>query len=161
MFRRREHTEQDAAEVVLERLSLRPPPWPKQLHRIRRDRFAPSFADGSSALARRGSWIVQAVVGGQALGYAWAVPALGKDSACYIEEVAVAVDSSNRGLGTELVRELAQWLPELGFSLLRVSALHDAEQQRREAWFLRMGFVVLEAGMYGGETRVIANGGST
>jgi ribosomal protein S18 acetylase RimI-like enzyme len=141
--------------IRYERMSIRPPPWPKALASIRRATFEPRFVESAPAMSRRGSWVVQAVAGRIPIGYAWLVPMAGADRGCYVEEVAVQAGLRDRGVGSALILEAARWMSEQGYEMIGMSSLADAARARREAWFVGLGFVDAGGGMFTAATQAI------
>jgi hypothetical protein len=107
-------------------------------------------------MARYGSWVVEAVLGHEVIGYAWIVRAVGDDGGCYAEEAAVRDGFRERGVGSGLVREAARWMAEQRFRWIGATSLHDAHQERREAWLSRLGFARTSSGMFRAPPEVIA-----
>jgi GNAT superfamily N-acetyltransferase len=125
-----------------------PDTWPRSLLAVRRDVLPADFIDVECPMAWHGSWVVVASIGRQALGYAWGRPFVGEDDACYIEEVAVRRAWHGRGIGTELISRMASWMDADGRHTCGLTPLHDDDEQRRAAWFARLGFHKDVYGMY-------------
>jgi ribosomal protein S18 acetylase RimI-like enzyme len=115
---------------------------------MRRREFGRRFARSRPAAARYGSWVAVTTLHGNYVGYAWVVPMVGDDDACYLEEIVVTPDHRDRGLGTRLVREAATWMSEQGFVTMATASLGDIRKERREAWFVALGFRARTGGMY-------------
>ena len=141
--------------IRYERMRIRPPPWPKALASIRQTTFEPRFVESSPGASRRGSWVVQAVAGRIPIGYVWVVPMAGADRSCYVEEVAVQAGLRDRGVGGALIVEAARWMCSQGHDTIGMSSLADAARARREAWFVRLGFVDAGGGMFTAATQEI------
>jgi predicted GNAT superfamily acetyltransferase len=90
------------------------------------------------------------------VGYVWVVPMVGDERACYVEEVAVQLGCRGGGVGAALVFEAARWMSSEGFAVIGMSSLHDADRIRREAWFVRLGFVDAGGGMFTASTDTVA-----
>lgn len=134
-------------------MAVGPPPWPKALTSIRKASFDKRFLESFPAISRRGSWVVQAVSGRLPIGYVWVVPMAGDDRSCHVEEVAVQAGMRDCGVGSALIVEAAKWMSGQGYESIGMSSLADAERVRREAWFVRLGFIDTGGGMFTATTR--------
>jgi GNAT superfamily N-acetyltransferase len=83
------------------------------------------------------------------------VPFFRADRACYVEEVAVQAGLRDRGVGSALIFEAAKWMLSQGYETIGTTSLADAARVRREAWFVRLGFVDAGGGMFTAATQAI------
>ena len=119
-------------EIPYKRLAE--PGWPRSLQRVRK--VLPEHLHDSppSAAARYGSWIVVAKAGRTPVGLAWTIHTAGDPAGAYIEEVAVLESHQRRGIGTELLRETARWMAELGRPKLSILPMTGS------GWVAKAGF---------------------
>ena len=139
--------------IRYERMAVAPPPWPKALATIRKSSFTQRFLESSPPSSRRGSWVVQAMVGRTPIGYVWVVPMIGDDRSCYVEEIAVKPGHRSAGVGSALIVEAAQWMSSQGYETIGMSSMADTDRARRESWFVRLGFADAGNGMFTAGTR--------
>jgi GNAT superfamily N-acetyltransferase len=113
---------------------LRDHGWPRELAEVRKvlpEHVQQAAPPGSAAY---GSWIVVAEAAQRAVGLAWAVPFAGDPRAAYVEEVAVIGEYVQRGLGGELLRQVAEWMIELDRPELHIYPTSGS------GWVERVGF---------------------
>lgn len=116
--------------------------WPRDIARIRT--VLPQHLQSATApgTARYGSWFVFASAHGQRIGYGWAVHSVGDHEGAYIEEVAVLKPYQGRGIGSQLVREVAAWMLELGRPALTIHPISG------DGWVVQLGFREVLPGVY-------------
>jgi GNAT superfamily N-acetyltransferase len=85
-------------------------------------------------MARRGSRVVVATAGREAIGLAWVLPAADDERCAYVEEVGVIHQRQRQGVGSQLLRETASWMLELGFETMLLYPISDSH------WISRLGF---------------------
>ena len=112
--------------------------WPKDIEKIRKMVFPPSFVDSFPALIRYRGWIVTSSLGGQIIGFALC-DFLEGENIILLEEVAVLPEYQCRGIGTALVHQCALHAQELGFTSIWSSPLVDQNEDRRASWMERIG----------------------
>lgn len=130
---------------------LRRTGWPSDLQRVRE--VLPNGLPDSPApgMARFGSWVVVARSGGEAIGLAWIVPMAGEPRWANIEEVAVVEDHQGEGIGSQLVREAAEWMRDRSFESISAYPVIGL------GWIERLGFRRIEGGTYLAEIRALAS----
>jgi GNAT superfamily N-acetyltransferase len=125
--------------------------WPRELQRIREELPDHLHHSPPSGAANNGSWVVVAQIQGVAVGIAWAVHAAGNANGAYIEEVAVRRSHQRRGIGRELLWQMASWMAELQREELSILPISGSR------WVSQTGFQPLGGGRYEGVATVIAS----
>ena len=125
--------------------------WPRNLQVIREELPEHLHHAPPSGAANYGSWVVVARVEGIPVGLAWAVHAAGNSNGAYIEEVAVRRSHHRRGIGKELLRQMATWMMELGRE--DVSILPTTGSR----WVSRAGFQPVGGGRYEAVASIVSS----
>lgn len=121
----------ERTQIPLDRLKQND--WPGDLRDLRRSLPEHMAAQGPPGNARKGSWFVVARLE-RIVGYAWAVAMPGRLASAYIEEVVVAPDWREKGVGGQLLRRIACYMLDIGRPELSIYPLGSP------GWVTRVGF---------------------